>query len=851
MKEKDVPILKQYKEIKSNFNDSILLFRMGDFYETFYDDAKFIASVLNITLTSREYGEEKIPLAGFPIKSADHYIRRLVSTGKKIAIADQLEEPSKNVKLVKRGVVEVITPGTIMRESLLSEKENNYFALVYAFDGKTVVSTLDISTGDLLVYDFKNGENIFDFLKNKDIKEIVSNEKFKIEEKEVKVIDKSFFDLDDCLQVLKTQFGIEKVERIKNLDEKLIRAAGALLLFIKEAYSTDLQQVKNFEYIDLSKRMILDSQTLRNLEIFTRSNGEYENSFLFAIDRTKTPMGGRTLREVLKSPYNDLNTINIIYDNIERMILKFDLVKSIGTLLSEVGDVERINARIASKRATPRDLVNLKKSLKGFIKITDIVKDLSIEIFEIEKNVVEKVIQLIDISIDENVILDGEKEKFFKKGFDQEYDRLKELSLEGSKAIFMMEDEEKKRTGINNLRIGYSTVMGYYIEITNSNLDKVPKDYIRKQTLKNAERFVNEKLKQYEIEILTAEERLNKLEKELYEKLIERLSLFYVELKKVSIYIGRIDLLYSYTVLSYENDYTRPLIGDFYELYIEDGRHPVIEMVNRNERFIPNSLYMDEKRSLILLTGPNMSGKSTYLRQNALIILMAHMGLFVPAKKAKIPLTDRIFTRIGASDDLSKGVSTFMAEMLECSNIIENMTEKSFIVLDEIGRGTSTFDGLSIAWAIIEYIHDLEKSPKTLFATHYHELTELRSKLPKMFNMTAKVRKYEDKIVFLKKIVEGSSDESYGIEVAKMAGLPSEIIENASQILLLLKESEMNVKEKMRVVSQLSLFKSDGEKEKFENIIRMISEKDLNNITPIESLLFLNEIKNKIEELKD
>ncbi|MEO0281372.1 MAG: DNA mismatch repair protein MutS, partial [candidate division WOR-3 bacterium] len=718
MKEKDVPILKQYKEIKSNFNDSILLFRMGDFYETFYDDAKFIASILNITLTSREYGEEKIPLAGFPIKSADHYIRRLVSTGKKIAIADQLEEPSKNVKLVKRGVVEVITPGTIMRESLLSEKENNYFALVYAFDGKTVVSTLDISTGDLLVYDFKNGENIFDFLKNKDIKEIVSNEKFKIEEKEVKVIDKSFFDLDDCLQVLKTQFGIEKVERIKNLDEKLIRAAGALLLFIKEAYSTDLQQVKNFEYIDLSKRMILDSQTLRNLEIFTRSNGEYENSFLFAIDRTKTPMGGRTLREVLKSPYNDLNTINIIYDNIERMILKFDLVKSIGTLLSEVGDVERINARIASKRATPRDLVNLKKSLKGFIKITDIVKDLSIEIFEIEKNVVEKVIQLIDISIDENVILDGEKEKFFKKGFDQEYDRLKELSLEGSKAIFMMEDEEKKRTGINNLRIGYSTVMGYYIEITNSNLDKVPKDYIRKQTLKNAERFVNEKLKQYEIEILTAEERLNKLEKELYEKLIERLSLFYVELKKVSIYIGRIDLLYSYTVLSYENDYTRPLIGDFYELYIEDGRHPVIEMVNRNERFIPNSLYMDEKRSLILLTGPNMSGKSTYLRQNALIILMAHMGLFVPAKKAKIPLTDRIFTRIGASDDLSKGVSTFMAEMLECSNIIENMTEKSFIVLDEIGRGTSTFDGLSIAWAIIEYIHDLEKTPKTLFATH-------------------------------------------------------------------------------------------------------------------------------------
>ncbi|MEO0289257.1 MAG: DNA mismatch repair protein MutS [candidate division WOR-3 bacterium] len=851
MKEKDVPILKQYKEIKSNFNDSILLFRMGDFYETFYDDAKFIASILNITLTSREYGEEKIPLAGFPIKSADHYIRRLVSTGKKIAIADQLEEPSKNVKLVKRGVVEVITPGTIMRESLLSEKENNYFALVYVFDGKTVVSTLDISTGDLFVYDFKNGENIVDFLKNKDIKEIVSNEKLRIEEKEVRVIDKNFFDLDDCLDVLKTQFGIEKVERIKNFNEKLIRAGGALLLFIKETYSTDLQQVKNLEYIDLSKRMVLDSQTLRNLEIFTRSNGEYENSFLFAIDRTKTPMGGRTLREILKSPYNDLNTINKIYNNIEKMVLKFDLVKSLGTLLSEVGDVERINARIASKRATPRDLINLKKSLKGFIRMIDIVKDLSIEIFEIEKNVVEKVIQLIDISIDENVVLDGEKEKFFKKGFDQEYDRLKELSLEGSKSIFMMEDEEKKRTGINNLRIGYSTVMGYYIEITNSNLDKVPKDYIRKQTLKNAERFINEKLKKYEIEILTAEERLNKLEKELYDKLIERLSSYYVELKKVSIYIGRIDLLYSYTVLSYENDYTRPQIGDFYELYIEDGRHPVIEMVNRNERFVPNSLYMDEKRSLILLTGPNMSGKSTYLRQNALIILMAHIGLFVPAKKAKIPLTDRIFTRIGASDDLSKGVSTFMAEMLECSNIIENMTEKSFIVLDEIGRGTSTFDGLSIAWAIIEYIHDLEKSPKTLFATHYHELTELRSKLPKMFNMTAKVRKYEDKIVFLKKIVEGSSDESYGIEVAKMAGLPSKIIENASQILLLLKESEMNVKEKMRVVSQLSLFKSDGSKEKFEDVIRMISEKDLNNITPIESLLFLNEIKKKIEELKD
>jgi len=851
MKDKDVPILKQYKEIKSNFQDSLLLFRMGDFYETFYEDAKFISSFLNITLTSREYGEDRVPLAGFPIKSADQYIRRLVESGKKIAIADQLEESNKNVKLVRRGVVEVLTPGTIMRESLLSEKENNFFALTYIVDGKNVVSTLDISTGDLFIYDFKDDQNIFDFLRRKDIKEIVSNIKIRIDEKEVKLIDEGFFNFEECFEILKEHFGMDRIERIKNIDEKLVIASGALLSFISESYSTSLEQVKNIEYVDLSKKMILDSQTIRNLEIFSRSNGEYENSFLHSIDRTKTPMGGRALREILKSPYYDKESITKSYDNIERMLLKYDILKSLKELLSNVGDIERINARIISKRATPRCLVNLKESLKNTIKISDIVDTLSIDLPKIDRGAVEKVIQIIDISIDENVVLDGEKEKFFKKGFDPEYDRLKELSLERSKSIYMMEDEEKKRTGINNLRIGYSTVMGYYIEITNSNLDRVPKDYIRKQTLKNAERFVNEKLKQYEIEILTAEERLNKLERELYDKLIERLSIYYIELKKVSTFIGKVDLLYSYTLLSYENDYVKPEIGDFYELYIEDGRHPVIEITNRNERFTPNSLYMDDKRSLILLTGPNMSGKSTYLRQNALIILMAHIGVFVPAKKAKIPLTDRIFTRIGASDDLSKGVSTFMAEMLECSNIIENMTEKSFIVLDEIGRGTSTFDGLSIAWAIIEYIHNLDRSPKTLFATHYHELTELKSKLPKMFNMTAKVRKYDDRIVFLKKIVEGSSDESYGIEVAKMAGLPKEITDNASQILSLLKESEMNVKEKMRDVSQLSLFKNSKEKEKYEEIIKMISEKEIENLTPIESLLFLNDLKKRIEKIKE
>lgn len=850
MNQKEVPILKQYNEIKSKFQDSILLFRMGDFYETFFDDAKFISSVLNITLTSREYSEKEIPLAGFPIKSADQYILKLVSTGKKIAIADQLEESSKNIKLVKRGVVEVITPGTIMRESLLSEKENNFFAVFYRIEGKNIVGTVDLSTGDLYIYDFKKEETFYDFLMNRDIKEIVSNYKMNFEHKNFTVIDNSFFEFQSSFETLMQIFGSESVEKIKNVDPNYIRATGALLNYLRENYFTDLSQIKTFEMVEITRRMFVDNQTLKNLEIFSRTNGEFENSFLHSVDRTKTPMGGRVLRSLLKSPYNDIEEILKSYRNLERMILKMDKVKILGEYLSKIGDIERINARIVSKRATPRDLVNLKISLRYFKMIFEIVKDLEIEIFNLEISPIDRVIDLIELSIDENIVLDGEKEKFFKKGFDLEYDRLKELSLESSSAIYRMEEEERKRTGINNLRIGYSSVMGYFIEITNSNIDKIPPDYIRKQTLKNAERFINEKIKEYEMDIITAEERLNRLEKELYSKLLERLSSYYLELKKVSSFIGNVDLFYSFSTISFENDYVKPDIGNFYELYIEDGRHPVIEVVDRNNRFIPNSIYMDEKKSLILLTGPNMSGKSTYLRQNALIIFMAHMGLFVPAKKAKIPITDRIFTRIGTSDDLSKGVSTFMAEMLECANIIDNMTERSFIVLDEIGRGTSTFDGLAIAWAIIEFIHDREKSPKTLFATHYHELTELKNKLSKISNMTAKVRRYEDKIVFLRKIVEGSSDESYGIEVAKMAGLPDEIIKNARRILSLLKESEMNVKEKMRSVNQMKLFMGNESEDRYDEIISSLLEKDFNVITPIDALIFLQEIKEKILKLK-
>jgi len=851
------PLLEQYNEIKKNYSDAILLFRMGDFYETFYDDAKLISEILNITLTSREYASKNVPLAGFPVKSADQYIIRLVKTNKKIAVCEQLEEPDLSMKLVKRGVVEVITPGTIMRESLLSEKENNYISALKINEEKAALAVSDISTGEMYSIEFNDIYTARDYLIKLSPSEILTDSKNKeILNQNIREIDKSYFDLNEAKETLYDHFNVKTLKEA-GLDEKNIlsvETAGALISFLKESQNKSLNQIKSIKNESLNEKMYIDYQTIRNLEIFERMNGEKENSFIQIIDKTGTPMGARFLKNLMRSPFNNINEINKHLDMVKKFIDNMQATKDLRKIFQEIGDIERINTRIAAKRAFPRDLILLSETIKRLSEIKTLLQYLGFADLLPEPEIFLPAMELINSTLDKEKVLENRKERYFRRGCNEVYDELIDLSSNTSEMIYRMEEKERKNTGISNLRIGYSSVMGYYIEVTNSNKEKVPKEYIRKQTLKNAERYINEELKNYEHKILSAEERLNVLEKEMFASLVDSIFKYFSQIRNLCGQIALIDNLCCNAVNAYENDWVKPTVGEFDEIYIEDGRHPVVECVDRTSAFTPNSLSMDKMRRVILLTGPNMSGKSTYLRQNALIIYMAHLGMFVPEKSAKIPLTDRIFTRVGASDDISRGVSTFMAEMFGSANIINNITKRSFIVLDEIGRGTSTFDGLALAWAILEYIHNSPISPKTLFATHYHELTELTVKFSKMKNYTTKVRKTSDKIIFLRKIVEGSTDESYGVEVAKMAGLPREITDNAMTILKLLKESEMNIKDKMRDVSQMHLFAKEAGSPEKENKYREIAERienaDLKNTTPLEALLILEKLKNMLNETK-
>ncbi|MDD3804077.1 MAG: DNA mismatch repair protein MutS [bacterium] len=853
MKE-STPLLDQYIDIKKNYSDSILLFRMGDFYETFYDDAKLVSQILSITLTSREYAGKEIPLAGFPVKAADQYISRLVKTNRKVAVCEQLEEPSSSIKLVRRGVVEVITPGTIMRESLLFEKENNYISALKRGESKASVAVADISTGEMYAVEFNDFESADDYLMKLSVSEVICDH---VSEKDSKTIqrriDPSYFDYEEAKNALKEHFGknLFSADFLRSAPAESVMAAGGLLAYLKESQNRNISQIREIKQRNLEDRMFVDYQTMRNLELFEKMNGEKSDSFIDAIDTTRTPMGARLLRSMMRSPYCSLPEINEVLNEVKIFVSAIEKTKKIREILSKSGDIERINSRIAAKKATPRDLVLMSSALKLIPSVSEILKEISLERKSFLQPALFEISDLVDLALDREKVLGGEKERFFKKGYEPSYDELLELSNNTSERIFSMEENERKKTGIPNLRIGYNSVMGYYIEVTNSFKDKVPKEYVRKQTLKNAERYINDELKEYEMKVLSAEEKLDAMERAMFASLVDRIFVFSASVAECSREIAHLDLECSYALNAHENDWVMPVMSESDEIYIEDGRHPVVEYVDRSTPFTPNSLSMDKSTRVILLTGPNMSGKSTYLRQNAIIIYMAHLGMYVPAKNARIPLTDRIFTRIGASDDISKGVSTFMAEMLESANIINNMTKRSFLVLDEIGRGTSTFDGLALAWAILEYIHDSPLSPKTLFATHYHELTELSSKLGKLKNRTTKVRKMSDRIVFLRKVIDGSTDESYGVEVAKMAGLPAEITDNAMNILLLLKESELNVKEKMRNVSQLKLFQSEKQPEDermTKSVIEKISNADLKNTTPIEALLLLEDLKKTIKE---
>uniref|UniRef100_A0A7C4Y436 DNA mismatch repair protein MutS n=1 Tax=candidate division WOR-3 bacterium TaxID=2052148 RepID=A0A7C4Y436_UNCW3 len=834
------PLLKQYHSIKKKFQDAILLFRVGDFYETFYGDAELSSKVLNITLTSRNHGKsERVPLAGVPVKSAETYISRLVKSGYKVAICEQLEEPQKGKKIVDRDVIEVITPGTITIPSLLDKKTNIYIMGIYGENGRYGLAFADTSTGEF--YAGLTEDPIIE-IQRINPQEIVLREGESISIDIPKTfLDESIFNFSFCEEVLKKQFNIHTIQSLGLEDEKEIIAAGSLIWYISDTQRANLSHIKKITHYSNSDYMFLDKSTIRNLEIFKKIDGSYEGSLVSSIDYTITPMGGRLLKKYLLFPLKNKNEIKKRLNFVKEFYDNISIVYKLREELKNIQDIERLTGRIATSKANPRDVYSLALSIDAFGRIKNLLLSSNLEIIKkeiidieeldfISKKIKKTIIDSPPVSIS-----DG---NFIKEGVSSELDELRNISRNGKKWLIEFEKREKEKTGISSLKVGYNTVFGYYIEVTKSNLSLVPNHYIRKQTLTNAERFITDELKNFEEKILGAEEKIKKIELEIFSNLREELKEEIDKLKSLSDFISRIDIYSSFALLAYENDYTIPEITEENVIKIKDGRHPVVEKILPPGDYIPNSTDLNEEEIIHIITGPNMAGKSTYLRQVALIVLLSQIGSFVPAKEAKIGVVDRIFTRIGASDDLSRGVSTFLAEMNETSVILNNVSERSLVILDEIGRGTSTYDGLAIAWACVEFFAKMVKPPKVLFATHYHELTDIESYYKNIVNYTVDVKESEEGIIFLRKLRKGKADRSYGIEVAKLAGLPESVIRRAKEILKDLEKDDRVIYHHPPKYFQVSLFKDER-----DLILERLKKIEPEKITPIEALNILYELK--------
>jgi len=800
-KEELTPALKQYMEIKERYPDAIVFFRMGDFYEMFYEDAYIASRELGLTLTSRDK-ERKIPLAGVPYHSASSYIRKMVKRGYKVVICEQVGEP-KGKRLVEREVVRVITPGTIEDE----EGEANYIASIYPAGSAFGLSYADLIDGEFYLSELDK-KDLLSEIERISPGEILLPEGVDIEEISGDIprtfLPKSDFDWKSAEEILKKHFGVKSLEVFGCKDKLMgISSAGALLSYLYRTQLVDLKHITQIKVEYPKDYLVLDTTTQRNLELVNSLHGDSEATLFAVLNKTRTPMGKRLLKSWILRPLRSKAKINERLDKIECFYYNFELLKEVRFALTGICDIERVLGKVSLKSFGVRDLAMLRDSLGKIPHIGNLLKEVSIfsgilsllfetqELFEILDNAI---VNIPPHSINE--------EDFVRIGYNEELDELRELLLKGREWIASFEERERKRTGIKSLKVGYNKVFGYYIEVTKANLNMVPEDYERRQTLSQAERFTTKELKEYEEKILTAEEKILeinlKTKEDLRSEVLKRASL----LKSLSEAIAEIDVLSTLAFVALENDYVRPEITDSNVIIIKDGRHPVVERFVGKERFIPNDVRLDPSRCRIaIITGPNMAGKSTYLRQVAHIVIMAQMGSFVPAASAKIGLVDRIFTRIGAIDDLSRGESTFMIEMSETANILRNATPRSLVILDEIGRGTSTYDGLSIAWAVIEYLYNFIGA-KVLFATHYHELTELEKYLPALKNYHMAVEEKDGGIVFLYKVRSGSMNRSYGIEVAKIAGLPLEVIRRANEILKKLEKKD----EKIETPKQLNLF---------------------------------------------
>lgn len=870
---KYTPMMEQYLGIKEQYRDCILLYRLGDFYEMFFDDAITASRVLEIALTGRECGqEERAPMCGVPHHAVDGYISRLIENGYKVAICEQLEDPSVAKGIVKRDVVRVITPGTIIDQAMLDEKSNNYLCSTY-IDKGFGMSYCDISTGDLYVtenislsdFDLRNNTNdlLIEEINKTAPSEIISNKPTGNEAIDAIITYRDILGYNEYKDIILKHFKVVSLDSF-GLSENFhaVMSLGMLINYLNQTQKTSLDHINKLHFYKVGEYLHLDSSTRKNLELIETIRGKKGRGTLYnIIDNTMTAMGGRLLKKWIEEPLKSLKLINLRLDAVEELYEDIMSSNNIKEYLKSVYDIERLISRIVYGNCNGRDLNALKQSLTNLpdlkAELSHLTSDLFADIYS-NFDELKDIYDLIDVSIVEDPPISIKEGGIIKNGYNDELDELKEITVNGKNWISNLQTKERDSTGIKNLKIGFNKIFGYYLEVTKSYLKDVPEHYIRKQTLANCERYVTPELKEMEAKILNADEQVMKIEYELFLKIRQSINDNVRRIQETAYNIAVIDTINSLAISAVKNNYVRPEMNNKGYINITDGRHPVIEKIMKNEMFVPNDTYIDNKEHrMSIITGPNMAGKSTYMRQVALIALLAHVGSFVPARKAEICILDKIFTRVGASDDLSQGQSTFMVEMSEVSNILSNATNNSLLILDEIGRGTSTYDGLSIAWSVVEYITKKIKA-KTLFATHYHELSELESKLKSVKNYKILIKESDDKITFLRKIAEGSIDRSYGIQVANLAGLPDEVVARAKEILAQLDESDINrpfAKKKNRVSDnfQVSMFQpapeEKGKSNEYKELAESIINIDIENVTPIQAFKLLNDIIDKAKHI--
>lgn len=859
------PMMQQYFEIKNKHKDKILFFRLGDFYEMFFDDALIASKVLDITLTGRDCGqEERAPMCGIPYHAADSYIAKLIENNYKVAICEQIEDPALAKGLVKRDVIKIITPGTVTSSIMLDENINNYLMSIVILENFIGISYVDLSTGEYFcTITEKNQYNLITAEINRiNPSEVIINEidkEFEQISDNITQLDKNYYVTSECITRLKKQFDVASVEGLGLENEALIKACGSLLIYLDEVEKGTLKNINKIRFYNITNYMIMDQSTRRNLELCETIRGRNKKGALLSvIDKTSTSMGARKLRQWVEKPLLKPEEISMRLNSVEELFDNFLFREELKEYLKTIQDIERLGSRITLGSANARDLISFKNSITNLPYIKALLVNFkSQELKRINEKFDElkDLHDLIDAAIVEDPPFSLKEGNIIKKGYHDEIDRYKEISKSGKQWIIDLEQKEKESTGIKSLKIGYNKVFGYYIEVTKTNIDNVPENYIRKQTLANAERYITPELKELEDSVLHANEKLIELEYEIFVGIRDEISKHIERIQNTSALIAQLDCLCSFAEIAQKNNYIKPEIGDFDSIEIRDGRHPVVECQYIQNGFIPNDTLLNcSDNRMLIITGPNMAGKSTYMRQTALIVLMAQIGSFVPASYAKIGVVDRIFTRVGASDDLASGQSTFMVEMTELANIINSATKKSLVILDEIGRGTSTFDGLSIAWASVEYICDKKRlGCKTMFATHYHELTELESELDGVKNYYIAVEEKGRDIIFLRKIKRGAISGSYGIHVARLAGLPEEVLERAFDILDVLDKSDKNRQLNVTIKSKhkKSKLAENIEPNLFNykqfDIIDEIKNIDIHNITPIQALNLIYELRKKAE----